>query len=163
LDGPPGCQFFVACIAIVRVIKSWDDGAPEEGELAIANEARALPYSGGNQDLDLLPGEQVVPENQDGGAAVGMELEHLDWIAEIKVEDFVGIEQVHFRELIVFEEIVDRSALGAEAAGQMEGGRRGPGLAEAAAFDGVGIELEQGLYLFSGHSEIVNDPLKLGV
>jgi hypothetical protein len=163
LVGPPGCQFFVACIAIVGVIKSGDDGAPEKSEFAIANEPRALPYSGGNKDLNLLIGEQIVSEDDDGGAAIGMKLKHLDGVAQIKVEDFIGIEQVHFRELIVFEEIVDRSAWGAEAAGQMEGGRRCPGLAEAAAFDGVGIELEQGLYLFSGHSEIVNQPLKLSV
>lgn len=103
-----------------------------------------MPYAGGNQDLDLLAGEQVLPENYEGGAAVRMELEHLDGVAEIEVEDFIGVEQVHFRELILFQEVVDGRALRAEAAGQMEGGRGGPGLAKAAALDGVGIELELG-------------------
>lgn len=92
-----------------------------------------------------------------------MELEHLYGIAEIEVEDLIGVEQVHFRELILLQEVVDGRALRAEAAGQMEGGRGGPGLAEASALDGVGIELEQGLYLFSGHRGIVYEPLKLDV
>jgi hypothetical protein len=33
-------------------------------------------------------------------------------------------------------------------------------LSEMAALNGVRIELEQRLYLFSGHREIVNEPLK---
>jgi hypothetical protein len=33
-------------------------------------------------------------------------------------------------------------------------------LPEASAFNGVGIELEQGFYLFSGHRGIVNEPVK---
>jgi hypothetical protein len=161
--GPSGSQFFVARISIVGVIEAGDDGAPEESELALADEPRALPYSGGNEDLDLVTGEQIGPENYDGGTAVGMELEHLDGIAEIEVEDLIGVEQVHLRELALFEEVVDGCALCAGAARELECGGGRPGLAKTAALDGVRIELEQGLYLFSGHSGIVNEPLKLGV
>jgi hypothetical protein len=141
LPGPPGGEFVIPGVVIVGVFEPGDDGAAEKSEFAVADETSALPYSGGNYDLNLLAREQIMAENHEAGSAVGVKLKHLDGIAEVEVEDLVGLEHVHFGELALLEQVVDRRALGTGATGQIECGGSGPGLPEMSAFDGMGIEL----------------------
>ena len=77
------------------------------------------------------------------------------------MEDLVGVEHVHLRELALFEEVVDGGPQGALASRQVEGCGSNIGLAEGAALNGVRFELEQPFDLVSRHREIVIEPSKI--
>jgi hypothetical protein len=151
LVGPLGGEFGVGGIVIVGVIEAGHAGATEEGHLAAADEVHSLPDAGRHEDLDVLSGEEVGSERENGRAPVGIELHHLNRVAEVEVEDFVGVEQVHLRECAGFEEVVDGGALGTGSAGKIDGSGGGKGSAEVTALDGVGSQIEQGFYLVSSH------------
>jgi hypothetical protein len=46
----------VASPAVIGEVEAGSDGASEERNLAVADEASALPDSGGDDDLDVLTG-----------------------------------------------------------------------------------------------------------
>lgn len=49
-------------------------------------------------------------------------MEHFDGVAIVEMEDFVGVEDVHFRECPGLEQVVNGGARGANSAGKVEGG-----------------------------------------
>jgi len=110
-----------------------------------------LPNAGGDDELDLLACRQVRSKSKERGAPVGVELEHLDGVAEIEVEDLVGRENVHLGEGFRLEQVVDGRALRAGAAGQIDCGRGCVGAAVEAALDRVRLKAEQLLDLIDGH------------
>jgi len=112
-----GGQFGGGGAVVVGEVETGDDGAAEKGYFSIVKETGALPYAGGDQELDVVAGEEIGAEGKGGGGAVGGKLQHLDGVAEVEVEDLIGIEEVHFGEDTGLEEVVDCSALGAWAAG----------------------------------------------
>jgi len=112
-----------------------------------------LPDAGRGYELDVVICHQILAKSEDGGAAVFVELEHLDGVAEIEVEDLVGLEDVHLGEGSGFQEIVDGGAGGALAAREIDGAGGGIGAAEVATFDGMGLEIEEGLDFVGGHCQ----------
>ena len=100
-----------------------------------------------------MAGGEVGAKSEDRGAAILMELQHFYRIAEVEVEGLVGVQDVHFGEGAGLEEIVDGGGGGADAAGKVEGCGSGVGAAEGAAFEGVGLEVEEGLDLLCGHKK----------
>ena len=58
---------------------------------------------------------------------------------------------MHLREGARLKQVVDRGALGAHSAGQIDVSGRGVGAAEGAAFDGVGFEMQECLDFGGGH------------
>ena len=60
LVGPAGGELFEACAVVVGVVEAWRDGAAEQRELAVCDEARTLPGSGGDKHLDVLTRLQIV-------------------------------------------------------------------------------------------------------
>lgn len=140
---------------IVGEVEAGDYGASEKGEFSVSDKTRALPYASRNEDLDLLTCSQILSEDYDGGGAVGKELQHLDGVAEVEVEDFVGIEEVHLGECSCFEQVVDCGALGTGAAGCFKISSRRVGSPVVSALDGVRIEVEQPLDFVCGHAQIV--------
>ena len=139
--GPLGDEFGGGSAAVIGEVEAGGDAAAEQSDLAGADEACALPDSGGNEVLHMLTGSEIRSKSNDGGAAVGEELEHLDGIAEVEVEEFVGGEAVHLGESAGFEKIVDGGAEGAGAARQVEDRGGGVGAAEEASLDGMGLKL----------------------
>jgi len=81
-----------------------------------------------------------------------VELEHFYGVTGVEVEGLVGREDVHLGEGAGFKQIVDCCGGGADAAGKFEGCGRGVSAAEGAAFDGVGLEVEQGFDFLCGHN-----------
>ena len=122
LVGPVGGKFIIRGIVVVGVIEAGGDGATEESEPAVADEAHALPDSGGDENLDVLGGEQIVSKGEESRAAIGVEVEHFDGIAEVEVEHLVGVEEVQLGELACLEEVVNGGGLRACAAGGFDGG-----------------------------------------
>lgn len=148
----PFCDEFVGVgVAVVGEVKAGRHRAAEEGDLALAEEARALPDSGGDDELDVLSRLQIGSKSEKRGALSGIELEHFDGVAGIEVEDFVRGEDVHLRECARFEQVVDGGSGGANAAGELDGGGRGIGAAEGAAFNRVRLKREQGFDFVGGH------------
>ncbi len=119
--------------------------------MTAADELHSLPDAGRHEDLDVLSGLEIGSERENGGAAIGIELQHLNRVVEVEVEDLVGVEQMHLRECAGFEEVVDGGALGTGSAGKIDVGGGGKGSAKVAALDGVGSQIEQGFYLVSSH------------
>lgn len=66
--GPFLNQLVRACIAIVSVIESRDDGTPEQSYFAAADKLRALPHTRRHYDLDLLPRGKIWSKGQKCGA-----------------------------------------------------------------------------------------------
>ena len=99
-----------------------------------------MPDSGGDDELDVLASRQTGAKREDSGAAIGEELEHLDRVAEIEVEDFVGCKDVHLGEGSRLQQVVDGGADGARAARKLDSLTGGVGLAEEAALDRVRFE-----------------------
>ena len=94
---------------------------------------------------------KVGAESEDRGVAIAMELEHFHGVAEIEVEGLIGVKDVHFREGAGLEEIVDGGGGGTDAAGKVEGRGRGISAAKGAAFNGVGLKVEEGFDLLCSH------------
>jgi len=80
-----------------------------------------------------------------------MELQHFNWIAQIEVEHFVGIEDMHLGECSSFEEIVDSRAHGPHAARKIEGVGGGVSAAEVATLNRVRLQIQQCLDFVGGH------------
>lgn len=57
--GPLCEEFFGGGVAVVGEVEAGGYGAAEEGDFAIADEAGALPDSGGDDELDALIGHQI--------------------------------------------------------------------------------------------------------
>jgi hypothetical protein len=80
-------------------------------------------------------------------------LQHLDWIAAVEVEDFIGAETVHLAEGVGLKQVIDCSGRSARAriAHISESGGRddfvgGIGLDKPATFSRMGREPEETLY-----------------
>lgn len=148
---------------VIGEVEAGYDSASQESQLAVSDELCPLPDASRDQDLHMLPGCQIRAERQNGSAAVREQLKHFDRVAEVEVEHFVGVENVQLRELSLFEQVVDRGALGPHAAGEIEVCSGGVGTPERSAFNRVGIEVEQVLYLVGRHMRIVRDEVEFGV
>ncbi len=57
--------------------------------------------------LRALSGEDVVAEDHDFACAVGMQLYHLAWIAEVEVKYLFGFEAVHVGKGFGCQQVVD--------------------------------------------------------
>ncbi len=99
----------------------------------------------------MLPGRKVWPKSEERRAPVGMQLEHLHGVAEIKVKNLVGVEDVHFRESSRFKKVVNGRALGTRAAWQLDRLRRRVGSPEPTAFNGMWLQLQQTFDLVGSH------------
>jgi hypothetical protein len=110
-----------------------------------------LPDAGGDDKLNMLSSLQIRSKMKYGGASVWIKLEHLHGIAQIKVECFVGVEDVHLGEGSGFEQVVDGGAHCARSAWQFDRARRGVGAAEEAALDRMGLEIQERLDLVRSH------------
>lgn len=139
-------------VLVVGEIEAGGDGAAEEGDLAVAEEASALPDAGGNGELDVVACLQIWSKSKERRAPVGEELEHFDGVAEVEVEELVGGEAVHLRECAGLKQVVDGCGGGAGALGRVEGERGGVGAAKEASLNGVGLELEELLDLGGCHA-----------
>ena len=65
----------------------------------------------GTTSCTCCPAARSGPRVKTAEPPVGMELQHLDRVAEIKVEDLVGIENMHLGEGSGLEQVVDGGAL----------------------------------------------------
>lgn len=111
-----------------------------------------MPDAGGNEELNVLPGLQILAKGEDLGTPARVELQHFDRVAHVEVEEFIGRESVHLGKGPLFQQIVDSGAERAGAAGKLHRAPAGVGAAEAATFHGVRLKVEQRFDLFSGHS-----------
>lgn len=141
----------MACAAIVGKVEARGHRAAEEGYFAVADDARALPDSGRDDELDMLTSLQVLAEGEDSRAAIGVELEHFDGVSEIEMENFVGIEDVHLGKGAGFQEIVNGGADRALAAGEIDWDGGSVSAAEKAAFLGMWLEMQEGFDFCGGH------------
>jgi hypothetical protein len=95
---------------VVGVVEAGGYGGAEEGVAAAGAEAGALPDVAGDDHLGALAGFEVGADEDDPVGAVGVEVEHLDGVAQVEVEDLVGGEAGHGRERVGGQEVVDRGA-----------------------------------------------------
>lgn len=109
-------------------------------------------------ELRAVVGGEVFADDVGFGVAVGVELEHLDRVAEVVVEDLVALEEVHLAEGVGFEQVVDGRGgvawTGVAGVRELGGGDEFRGLVGAgvpAAFAGVGLEVEDALDVGGGH------------
>lgn len=79
-----------------------------------------MPDAGRDDELHVLACLQIRSKSEKRGAPVGIELQHFHRVAEVEVEDLVGWENVHLGEGSGFEQVVDRRAQRAQAAGQLD-------------------------------------------
>jgi hypothetical protein len=99
----------------------------------------------------MLPSRQIRPQREYCRAPIGIELQHLDRVAQVKVEDLVGFENVHLGERAGLQQIVDGGAGGTRAARKLYGLFGGIGPAERTALDRVRFQLQQRLDLARVH------------
>lgn len=123
LAGPLGNELIGSGVAVVGEVEAGSYGAAQECNFPFADEAGALPYACGDDQLDMVTGLQVWSESKNRGTAVCVELQHFHWVAEVEVEGLIGVEDVHLGESAGLEEVVNRGGGWADAAGELEGGR----------------------------------------
>ena len=142
LQGPLLGERLEAAAGVVGKVEAGGDGASEERELAVGEESCTLPDASGDEGLQLLSVRDLLAESDGCCCAIGPELEHLDGVAEVEMEDFVGLESMHLGEGAGFEQVVDGRAERACAARESDGVLRGVGAAIVAALDGVRLDGE---------------------
>jgi len=99
----------------------------------------------------MLSGRQIRPENVSRRTPVRVQLEHFHWVAQIEVEHFVGIQNVHLGKRTRLQQIVDCGANGAGSAGQLERARRGVSTAKMSALNRVRLQVQQLLDFVGSH------------
>ena len=109
-------------------------------------------------ELGAVVGGEVFADDVGFGVAVGVELEHLDRVAEVVVEDLVALEEVHLAEGVGFEQVVDGrggvARAGVAGVWELRGCDEFRGLVGAgvpAAFAGMRLEVEDALDVGGGH------------
>lgn len=101
--------------------------------------------------MDVLAGIQIRTKGKNTGAARGVELEHFDGVAQVEVEDLIGVEDVHFRERARLKQVVDCRALMTHAARQCDGGGGGVSAAIETSFGAVRFEMEERFDFVGSH------------
>ena len=99
----------------------------------------------------MLTRLQIRSKGEERGAPVWVELQHLHRVAEVEVEDLVGVEDVHLGEGSRLEQVVDGRALRSRAARQVDVPARGVGAAERAALNADAVRVEQRLDFAGRH------------
>ena len=151
---------------VVGVVKAGADGAAEQGNFPSGKQARTLPYIFGDEQLRMLSPRKVIADHKCLRGSVGSELQHLDGVAEIEVEDFIGSETVYLGESIGFEQIVNAGAglpwasVARWKRGLSDGFLGTPGLDEGSTFAGMRLEVEKLLDLVCGHREIIAEEIR---
>ena len=103
----------------------------------------------------MLAGGEIVAEDNRLRLPTRPKLQHLNRVAQVKVEDLVGRQFVHLGERAGLEQVIDRRPGMPFAALQLYAEFRGVCAAKKTALHGMGAQLEQVFDLFGGHLEIL--------
>jgi hypothetical protein len=84
-------------VFVIGIVKPWSHGASQKGELTAFIEKGALPRSPGHHHLKLLTLQNILPQGDNLGGAIGVKLEHGDGVSQVEMEDLVRGKPVESR------------------------------------------------------------------